>query len=302
MSNLKDTDFDDLFRRASDKYPLRTDSSDWDRMAAALEKDPSPDTSGDADNPDKRRRRRLFWWFLLLPLAGIGYFVTHNGGHGTAAPVTGRENGVAITKPAAANDNGRATTTPNANGTPDAKATDNTSQNTTPNTKGGDASGDARHNTEPSVTTTTPTLAGGLAGAGMPRKAPRMVNSINPKKSGKGIRSAGEDVPVQPGIKTEAETIEGNQSNDRFADKTMQIDPKTNPIAAAFTLHTLNRARLTDPYALNVKVNAPETKPAAKKDSTKQKQAKKPYLYAGLLAAPDLSTVKLQSTKGVGTT
>jgi hypothetical protein len=338
MSNLKDTDFDDLFRRASDKYPLRTDSSDWDRMAAALEKDPSPDTPDDADNTDKRRRRRFFWWFLLLPLAGIGYYVTHNGGHGTVAPNSTSENGVAITKPSAASKNDAASTTPDTNPTdtnptdtkptdpkatdpkttdakateaktPDTKATDtkttdNTSRNTTPNTPSGDAAGagktaDTKHNDEPVATTTAPALSGGQAGAGMPRKAPRTVNSMNPKSSSKIIRSAGEDVPVRP--RTEAE-------QSRFGDgqisssRTASTDPKANPVAASFTLHTLNRAPLTGPYALNVNVNAPETKAAVKKDSTKQKQNKKGYLYAGLLAAPDLSTVKFQSTKGVGTT
>ncbi len=46
--------------------------------------------------------------------------------------------------------------------------------------------------------------------------------------------------------------------------------------------------------------------PAAKKDSSaKQKtsaKTKTPHLYAGLIFAPDLSTVKMQSIKGVGTT
>src|SRR6185437_13468843 len=80
MSNLKDTDFEDLFRRASEKYPLRTDSADWDRMAAALEKDPPEPPDGD-EVTEKRRKRRFLWLFLLLPLAGGGYYVLQGHGH-----------------------------------------------------------------------------------------------------------------------------------------------------------------------------------------------------------------------------
>src|SRR5215469_15771920 len=80
MPHLKDTDIDDLFRRASENYPLRTDSSDWNRMAAALEKDPPPDSGNDRE-ADGKRRRRFLWLFLLLPLAGIGYYTWQPSGH-----------------------------------------------------------------------------------------------------------------------------------------------------------------------------------------------------------------------------
>jgi hypothetical protein len=72
MSNLKDTDIDDLFRRASDKYPLRSNSAEWDKMAAALDKDPTP--AGFDDGDDQRRKRRFFWLLLLFPLGGAGYY------------------------------------------------------------------------------------------------------------------------------------------------------------------------------------------------------------------------------------
>jgi hypothetical protein len=61
-------DIDDLFRRASEKYPLRTDSADWDRLTSDLDNESLPPS-----DEDKRRRRVVFWWFLLIPLAGIGY-------------------------------------------------------------------------------------------------------------------------------------------------------------------------------------------------------------------------------------
>src|SRR5579872_569416 len=86
MSNLKDTDIEDLFRRASEKYPLRTDSVDWDRMAAALEKDPPLPPDGEKVT-DNRRKRRFLWLLLLLPLAGAGYYALE--GHGKATVAAG---------------------------------------------------------------------------------------------------------------------------------------------------------------------------------------------------------------------
>ncbi|WP_431210743.1 hypothetical protein ACQ86N_32960 [Puia sp. P3] len=70
MLNQKDNDFDDLFRRASERYPLRTDSADWDRMAAALDNPSSTELTDEGVIEEKRRRRRFLWLFLLLPLGG----------------------------------------------------------------------------------------------------------------------------------------------------------------------------------------------------------------------------------------
>ncbi|MBS1603275.1 MAG: hypothetical protein JST42_11445 [Bacteroidetes bacterium] len=106
MLNQKDNDFDDLFRRASDRYPLRTDSADWDRMAAALDNPSSTELTDEGLREDKRRRRRFLWLFLLLPLGGAGYYFLHGAGshsgisgdgsaaERTVAPGKGRNSGV----------------------------------------------------------------------------------------------------------------------------------------------------------------------------------------------------------------
>jgi len=67
--------------------------------------------------------------------------------------------------------------------------------------------------------------------------------------------------------------------------------------------YPVNRAHISKDYNLTVNVVAP----VVAKDSSKVKpkassRQKTSYLYAGLMAAPDLSTVKFQSMKGVGTT
>ncbi len=70
-------DMDDLFRRASERYPLRTDSADWERLADALDGGPA----SPSHEREKRRRRGAYWWFLLIPLAGIGYWMGQMGMH-----------------------------------------------------------------------------------------------------------------------------------------------------------------------------------------------------------------------------
>ena len=89
MANLESNDIDDLFKRASDKYPLRTDSADWDKLAAAMEKDPSLIVpSSAAEEGDRRRRRRFLWLFLLLPLGGLVYYIGQTTGRSTARTIS----------------------------------------------------------------------------------------------------------------------------------------------------------------------------------------------------------------------
>src|SRR5258708_662619 len=91
MSQLNGNDIDDLFRRASDKYPLRTDNADCGRIAADLERDPSLILPPISEEGNGRRRRRFFWLFLLLPLGGAGYFIARQAGHGSnSQPVVTR--------------------------------------------------------------------------------------------------------------------------------------------------------------------------------------------------------------------
>src|SRR5258708_39146781 len=82
MLNVNGNDIDDLFKRASDKYPLRTDNANWDKVAADLDKDrsliiPPANTEGG----DRRRRRRFCLLFLLLPLGEVGDNAWHATSH-----------------------------------------------------------------------------------------------------------------------------------------------------------------------------------------------------------------------------
>jgi hypothetical protein len=343
MSNLKDTDFDDLFRRASEKYPLRTDSSDWDKMSAALEKDP-PSPDDETDTTDRRKKRRFFWLFFLLPLGvgGLGYYAWHAGarakvGATTNAAVATKTPDGGSTKPEAGlakPDAGLAK--PEAGlATPMAAATTagKTSAHTTsPNTN-------AAVGTSPdaSPATAAPGITGnkGITGDKGIDGNKGITGSNGNHRSNTG-REINGDRQSDPGrqINVDRQTNVGHKTktgdladkNDAFAAANVKsnTDVKAaangkvsanvpvdgNPFSISIAqqhqdrlFYDLQRASIDRSYRLNVNV----IEPAAKKDSstTKQKTSAKPktsYFYAGILGAPDFSTVKMQAVKGVGNT
>src|SRR5579871_4290972 len=74
MPDINENNIDDLFRRAAEQYPLRTDSADWNTIARALDEDDDDPAAGYL--PDSKHRFRKLWLLLLLiPIAAIGYYV-----------------------------------------------------------------------------------------------------------------------------------------------------------------------------------------------------------------------------------
>ncbi|HUS03385.1 MAG TPA: hypothetical protein VMY77_16710 [Chitinophagaceae bacterium] len=61
---------DDLFKRAAENYPLKTDGADWNAVAKKLAEpeEDKPAASG--------RYKHLFWLLLLLPLGGIYFYMS----------------------------------------------------------------------------------------------------------------------------------------------------------------------------------------------------------------------------------
>lgn len=61
------TDMDDLFKRASENYPLKTDNSDWEKVLAALKKD---DDDPGVLIPVRTgiNRMKYLWLLLLIPI------------------------------------------------------------------------------------------------------------------------------------------------------------------------------------------------------------------------------------------
>jgi hypothetical protein len=261
MPNLKDTDIDDLFQRASDKYPLRTDGADWDRMAAALEKQPPapPDAVG---AEEKRKKRRFFWLFLLLPLAGAGYYAWHHGGAtgvraNTAVVPTipgGKTNAATAGAPATAQNATAQTpaTTPAAatTGTQDPLASSNAWATPTKNHS-------SHHNVHNSAATEEETQPDNSLS----------LTAANTRQQPGGEKFGGEAQ---------------NVSEDRL-------------------FYDLQRAPIPHDYRLAVNVTAPAAKDTTAKAKAKTQPTTK-HFYAGVFGSPDLSTVKMQSVKGVGST
>jgi len=69
MQYLSDDNMDELFRRAADDYPLKTNKPDWDKVSHALQ---TEDAAKEADDAKKKTSyRKLLWLLLLLPFVWI---------------------------------------------------------------------------------------------------------------------------------------------------------------------------------------------------------------------------------------
>ena len=66
---------DDLLRKASELYPLKTEGADWDKVMQALQNSDVPMPVSTDDN--QKRKRRALWLLMLLPLALL-YMMLHD--------------------------------------------------------------------------------------------------------------------------------------------------------------------------------------------------------------------------------
>jgi Outer membrane protein beta-barrel domain len=283
MSNLKDTDTDDLFRRASDKYPLRTDSGNWDRMAAALDKEP-PAPPNAADAEEKRKKRRFFWLFLLLPLAGAGYYAWHHTGHTEAAGT--KANNVTATSVSATNATATGAT---AAGTPAAATAAGAPAKPAPPATANPA-------TSVQLATAPATAAPATAAQSQPKihaTHTAVYNNATEEDTqpDNSLSLTAANTRQQPG----GESI-GSES---IGGESIATQNRKGGVEEDRLFYDLQRAPIPHDYHLAVNVTAP----AAKKDTTKSKtQTRTKHFYAGIFGSPDLSTVKMQSVKGVGST
>jgi hypothetical protein len=265
-------DMDDLFRRASEGYPLRTDSADWDRLAGALDGVPE----APSDQEEKRRRRGVFWWFLLIPLAGVGYLTWQaSGNHSmkreiTVAPRVGGAVAPGVGGTAGQAGNGLARTGEAQNGL---------------------ASGEEVR--KPRTRDQGRTVAGDVPGSGIGVDSARevvrgKVRSLRTLGNG-GSNVGGADVEGSNagGVDIVGSSVVGSKRGAKVGG----IDHD-----AVLALLDLRRAPIGGGYNVVVDVKAP------KAADNPVRKAKHSHGYIGVLGAPDLSTVHFQSMKGAGTT
>ncbi|HET6253984.1 MAG TPA: outer membrane beta-barrel protein [Puia sp.] len=286
-------DMDDLFRRASEGYPLRTDSDDWNRLAADLDGVPAPPS-----DEEKRRRRGIFWWFLLIPLAGVGYLTWQlEGSHMAVAKVqtakvvvrgnagvAGTQTGDARTQTgdAATRASGVRTGAGDA-GSQTGNAATRTG-NTAAQTGNAGTRSAARNSVRPGNVTGAAVVdrsdlsAGSLTAGSLTAGSKDVVEGVHGKKRGKTAKS-------------EKVTTGGTGVK--------MTDYDHDPMLA---LLDLRRAPIGGGYYVDVDVVAPKMTAGGKTPSKKNSTAKNSHGYIGISGAPDFSTVRFQSMKGVGTT
>jgi hypothetical protein len=310
-------DIDDLFRRAAEKYPLRTDSVDWDRLASAL----AGGAAAPSDQEKKRRRRGVLLWFLLIPLAGVGYLTWqvrahHSSEKGIAAA---QVSGIAVMNEGNGNrpTNGssgssvaggkevRKMRTPGDSGvnigtTQSAVVLDGQHVAGTTGTDNGVSGGGKVR----SLRTNSGHESGGdRVGDGSDKRNRDMGAGLD-KTMGDG-QSGGRVVDGPTGSR-----VADNRSGKR--DRSSRLEGSDiaqlsgagangedrDPALAALDLR---RASIGGRYPIDVRVVAPAA--AAKNPPPPGPDKKKnSHGYIGVLGAPDFSTVHYQSMKGVGTT
>jgi hypothetical protein len=342
MSNVIDDDMDDFFRRASERYPLRTDSSDWDRLAAALKKEPSLILSTAVK--EDRRKNRFFWLFLLLPLGG--YFAWHASSHNSAgqAPAVGS----LAANPSKKVLSDAATITSSTKGASRAAAN-------TRLAKGGayGAASEAPQGMEPASVSapvndkqrgsrssgevvgqqasTAQALRQQQASSGEPIEGMPAITGQIPGRPPSTRETSGsrrtpaphaayqpapEQVPSSLFPRDEHPARVGNSPSGRvpYSGTAEQTHP------SGFDPFSVQRAPTRGNPTLGVQAPSPVSSlvagnkspgggslantntATANTKSQKKSIGKSSFFYAGLLAAPDLSTVKMQAVKGVGTT
>jgi Outer membrane protein beta-barrel domain len=308
MANINGNITDDLFRQASEQYPLRTDSADWGRLSDDLEKDPSlilPSSNEEGG----RRRRGFFWLFFLVPFVVAGYFVWPGGTHIRKASAEGQNTQSTIATPVHA---------------PDAKTGSANGKTEPANGKTGSANGMGSQTEDGTIAdaganakahTGFEVVAGSQENstASTAKMTPAITKNENagikmPIVTGKNTRMAGNasegnnTIAASEGAGT-AGTTQTTGTAGTTGMNPIDNDPRLSGIY-------VQRAVTSGGFSLNVDVRAHAngreisdvagTKaPAA---PVKKRSMSKHYFYFGLLAAPDFSTIKFQDIKSVGTT
>jgi hypothetical protein len=313
MANINGNITDDLFRQASDHYPLRTDSADWSRLSDDLEKDPSLILPSLNEEGDGRRRRGFLWLFFLVPLAVAGYFVWPGGTHTRDASIVD----ASIIK-------GQNTHSETTTAVEDHIA------------KTGPADGissDAAQGTIADEDANTKAHTGFGAVAGSQKNSGSTVGKTTPATTTN--EHAGIKIPTTTGKDTRTEgnnTKNYSAGSDNAGSTNIVVNNAAGTPGTAGTAAIENdprlsgiyvqRAAITEGVSLNIDVRAntnsninpntnintntgpnndvvSSTAPAA---PPKKMSVSKHYFYAGLVVAPDLSTIKFQNVKSVGTT
>lgn len=293
--NDENNDNDELFRRASQDYPLKTDSADWEAVRAKM------NAAADTTEPVLPKKKRNYK-FLLLLLLLIPLFILENKYDVVAKYFAGEGSGknsntAAVETTAASGSTTSATTTVQQTD-PQVQTTNQVSNEVSGSTS--NVAADPSHkNTVQSKATKTGT------GDELFSKNSNRFQSKNRSKTSIKNAAATED--------EESTTNTTLVTSDILNNKTaLETAPQTK-------VKTVQASASTEENNVNteVEIEKKDDKKLIKKDDKVDEEKKQPLVtttkqadkkerksnkkfYIGLMAGPDFSTVKLQSVKKTG--
>jgi hypothetical protein len=315
MPDINNDDLDNLFRRAAEDYPLRTNSSDWDKVAREL--DEGEDDASFIIPPvytgeEKNKRRKILLLLLLLPLLGIGYyfFSAHSSSsikNIAGTPVNSGKNDVVqktettdkrvINKEANNNANQKDAVNKSAdsNNSVDKKdlAAITKNQNTKSNEKIS-ATDNAIH-----VKSSENEIRNSNSSNSTKNNLANNNNSASKNKKGKTVFE---------------KIFENNYSSSTESKNLLNTGINNNETSNAelqrvsgFSIISVSDKNISSPDINNKNLRnsaasfiKTDSSPVNNKKKTAGK--KQSSFYAGIIVAPDLSTIKFQSVKGTGYT
>ena len=304
-------DMDDLFRNAAEKYPLKTEIKDWDKVLAGL-RDTNELTP--ATNNAEKRKRRALWLLLLLPLAFL-YTTYHCFEKSNKQLAAGKEN---IQKKMPDDENR------NSDNAQEKKPSKTTGQtvNTAPKTRGQNANNtfinkadnDAKttdNNTSYSADTRSKKIIK-KDKANLYINNNKKISENKDKSIIKLLSAAGEattNVPFNQTIDKNKMAANSNKNNVVEKQPSESADRIQNIVTEdAKTESTKNIvAKQNEKDSNNLQVNKEDSTTAKTVTDNSKKAAKikvqmhtQKGFYAGMLGSFDISTIKLQRVNKAG--
>ena len=319
MLQINDNTNDELFRRAADSYPLKTDNPDWE---AVLNKINAGDSSSGHDTVPKKRNKNYRFLFLLLLL--IPFTIFENKKFLVNEQLPGKNNR-----------SGKATVEKEIPGQADPGKTTNANsiQSMTEASKG--TTNETINSVEPVITQTiaqknnkpglvTTASAGNSIAVSNKRiylsrqKARMKIENVQPATGDESIANSSsvkeslsrkKTIPATDAIaitkdKGEEAAVEKKEASPVVKNEGVQPEKETGS-SVTTVINETDPGRKDKTAAVNPGVKQPEKKITKNDERTVSKETKKTSLhvkhfYAGLVAAPDFSAIKLQSLKKIG--
>jgi hypothetical protein len=287
MQQSLNDDMDELFRKAAEEYPLKTDGANWDKVLEQLRL-PGDDAGTIPYGPTPKKRRWLFLLWPLLCIGVLGYWLLAGKHHSSS---TAKQESSQTVKPA--------TKAPSAPGVPKGTAA-TTPTGALTHTATGSKTGKQEEAGQPLRRAMAP-----AAGSNPPGAAMRQQAEVN-NSAGNYAGRQGQQVAETPGVPPASTPPAGSAGN-----QAMKTGGEPADSVWLFVAITRDSLLMIVPLGntLPVPGNPVQPIPDAMAGSqqavpvvqggTKKANVKK-GLYVGMMVAPDLSTVKLQRVQDVG--